>query len=234
MTQKIKGLARRIDWALVLPLLLIAFALLLYNTNADLYVDGKPEPETSILADTAALVAINTEARLEQLDAAFMPNRLISVEEHDHSYEHWFGPHGTPVAEATIAVSMGTTTQTFQLASGNDQYGAWLQILGSSDTPHVAGKASFQIHGILISAVQRATSAHVIQIGFGDSGAAALSADDVLEVPYKPSAASLRSAPIFVQTEEAVAGTKVWARARAIGQASGTLDFYFGLHEGSI
>ena len=150
---------------------------------------------------------------------------------HHHSYEHWFGLATAPDAELHRADIIGTTTTAFQMDGGNDTWGSWLQILGSGDTPHVAGEVHYDLHKLSFVAVERANAIHLIQVAFGASGAAALSAHTVTEKVLKPQTVQGSETILTLQIRRQDAGTKAWIRQWVVGQNTGTSDFFLGLHE---
>ena len=157
--------------------------------------------------------------------------RVAEVERHVHSNERWLGLAGSPSGEVHVADPMGTTVAPFQADAGNNTWGTWLQILGSGDTPVGAGNAYYDLHRLMIVAVERSNSTHLVQLAYGTSGAAALTAGTYNEFVYKPSSATAEETPIVVQMRRAAAGTKGWLRVFVPTQNTGTFDFWIGLHE---
>lgn len=153
------------------------------------------------------------------------------VDNHLHSYERWFGAAVTPDAEIHVADRIGTSVTAFQADAGDDDWGAWLQLLGSSDTPSAAGKALFDFHRIFISAVERSNYTHFLQIAYGADGDSALAAGNYTEIVYKPASAAAEETPVVIQGQRQAAGTKVWIRVFVPTQNTGTVDFWVGLHE---
>lgn len=104
-----------------------------------------------------------------------------------------------------------------------------MQVLGSDDTPAVVGKTHFDPHQVIVEDVEAAAT-YFVQMGRGDSGAAALAAGTYTEFVY--AAANNKSTEIvLVQTGRAPAGSKLWARCKAPGQNTAWMDFYIGIHE---
>ena len=60
--------------------------------------------------------------------------RTAEIETHMHSRGSWFGMAITPTA-THLADRIGPLVQPFQLDAGNEDWGAWVQVLGSDDTP---------------------------------------------------------------------------------------------------
>jgi hypothetical protein len=68
--------------------------------------------------------------------------RVADVERHLLNWERWMGLAAVPVGETHRADSITDNPDPFQADAGNDDWGAWLQILGSSDTPVIAGNVA--------------------------------------------------------------------------------------------
>jgi hypothetical protein len=160
-----------------------------------------------------------------------LPYILAEIETHLHGYERWFGLATAPVGETHRADRIGAGVAAFQADAGNNTWGAWLQILGSTDTPDGAGMARYDMHRFMFTAVERSTSVHFVQVAFGASGAAALAAGTYTEFVFKPQSATAEETPVNTQEHPQPAGTKAWLRVLVPGQNTGTMDFYLGLHE---
>jgi len=156
--------------------------------------------------------------------------QLYEAERHLHNWERWFGLAGTPDGEVHRADRIGTTSTVFQADAGDDTWGNWLQILGSDDTPADSGNTKYDLHRIIVNATER-TGAHFVQIAFGASGAAALTAGDYTEFVFSPGTPQKVPGPVDIIDRRKAAGTKAWLRVWVPGQSTGTMDFYIGLHE---
>lgn len=151
--------------------------------------------------------------------------RVHEIERHFHNYEQWYGAAASPSAEAHIADRIAKDIAAFTIDAGNDAFGAWVQILGSSDTA-----LKFDLHRLMITDVERDAAVHFVQIGFGTSGAQALTDGTYTEFVYKPQATNTEETPVDIISRRQAAGTKVWARVLAFDADTGTVNFYFGLH----
>jgi hypothetical protein len=162
-------------------------------------------------------------------------NRLYELERHFHNYERWFGlaitPSATHKADRIGKTESGGAEAPFQIDAGNDDWGAWVQLLGEDDTPAVAGNVKWDIHRLMIVDSERDTATYFVQVGFGASGVAALAANTYTEVVYRAIASGNEETPIELMTRRQANDTLCWARCFCIGQNTGTLDFYVGLHE---
>ena len=156
--------------------------------------------------------------------------RVHEIERHFHSYERWMELAAVPVGETHRADAAGTGAGVFQVDAGNDDWGSWLQILGSSDTPVISGSVKFDLHRIQITSAER-NAPYVLQIAFGATGAAALTAGAYIESVFSPASNLVDSGPVDVQSRRITAGTKAWARCICPGQDTAKLDFTIGIHE---
>jgi len=157
---------------------------------------------------------------------------VTELEDHSHNYEVWMEKAAVPAGETNIADQIGTVggLGAFQVDAGNNTWGAWVQILGSADTPVRTGKTQFDLHRIIVEAAER-NETYYFQIGFGASGAAALAAEEIAEAVLEPLTNQVDSGPLVMRSEPADSGTKAWARCMCPGQDTATLDFYFGFDE---
>ena len=155
--------------------------------------------------------------------------RLEEVEKHFHSAGSWFGAAATPAGETHIADRVGPAIAAFALDAGDDDWGAWVQILGSDDTPARGTNAYFDPHLIVVTSTER-TLPYFIQFSRGDSGAAGLSAGTYTEFVLD-FVTNKGGTIVPVQTGRAPAGDKLWARCLCPGQNTAAMSFYIGLHE---
>ena len=159
--------------------------------------------------------------------------RTHEIEKHFHNSEDWFGQHASPSGEVTIANDITTgPLSPFQIDAGTNTWGAWVQILGSGDTPPAARPTmvKFDLHKIGVVDSETNGIHCFIQIAYGASGAAALDAGAYTTISYTTVEAKATEAAVLFMMPRVTAGTKVWARIMALGAETMTLDFYFGLH----
>ena len=155
--------------------------------------------------------------------------RIHELERHFHSGARWFEAATVPAGETHIADSIGDGAGAFRTDAGNDDWGAWVQILGSSDTPVKTGMVKFDPHQFIIENSERAFT-HFIQVTRGASGAAGFAAGTYTEFIYSATVQKDTSI-IKMQSGRAPVESKLWARCKCPGQNTGWLDFYFGIHE---
>jgi hypothetical protein len=158
------------------------------------------------------------------------------IEQHLHGDERWYGKAVTPAGETHIADLITAYTNThivapFQLDAGNENWGAWVQLLGSSDTPMEAGKTMFDFHKILITAAEQTLAPTFIQMAVGTSGAAGLTAKTYTTIGYHTAVNHGSQGAVSFMLKRHTVGTKCWGRTLSIGKNTGTIDFYIGLHE---
>lgn len=154
--------------------------------------------------------------------------KVHEIEKHFHSMERWLGAAAVPSGETHVADTDSMTA--FQLDAGNDTWGAWVQIMGSSDSPVIAGMAKIDMHRIMVTDVQEKKVITRIQLAGGASGAAALAAGDYTEILVTPDNDGKQD-PYDIMMGRFDAGTKGWARCWVKGTNTGTIDFFIGVHE---
>ncbi len=164
--------------------------------------------------------------RIDGIDTIELAIEVVEV--HLHSRGIWFGAAAVPSGEEHVADTDSMTE--FVADAGNDDWGTWLQVLGSTDTPVETGKTMYDAHRLFIKSVEVANTLYRIQLGCGASGAAALSAGTFTEEPVS-FPANARQSPIHILDLRADSGTKCWVRVWADGANTGTVTFLLGLHE---
>ena len=172
-------------------------------------------------------MTIDLEGRL-----VIIEQDVYEIEHHIHSHEKWLGVAALPSGETHIADRIGPGIIPFALLSGNDDFGNWLQVLGSSDTPIESGMTKVDAHDILVTTTN-STEVFFIQFVIGESAGIAdlISAEDFTEVPYISATNNADSGVEPIINKRIATGTKVWARTICIGQNAKTINFYVGVHE---
>lgn len=158
--------------------------------------------------------------------------RVEEIEKHFHNREKWFGLAAVASGETHVADRMGGGIAPFQLTAGNDDFGSWVQILGSSDTPVQSGMVKFDAHRFIVTDTN-STLPYIIQIVVGESAdiAAKIAAEEFTEAPYVAATNNIDSGISDILTSRVSAGVKVWARVCCIGGNGTTIDLYMGIHE---
>lgn len=159
--------------------------------------------------------------------------KVDTIEKHLHNNEKWFGLAGTPDAELHRADRITLLPSPFRADAGDDDWGSWLQVLGSNDTPVKSGMLKFDFHKVLIHGHERNTNMYVMQMASGESAdlAAKLVSEDFTELTLVTGGGTSEVGAIDFKDIRCDAGDKVWARIWADGQNTGWLDFYIGIHE---
>ena len=154
--------------------------------------------------------------------------RVAEIERHLHSGGRWFGAAAS-ATETHKADRIGTTTSPFQLDGGDNTWGDWVQLFGSDDTPDRAGYAYFDPHQFILTDTENA-SVYFVQVGRGETGAAALTAGTYIEFV---GVATVQKATevVLLQTGRSPAGSLLWGRCWSVGDNTGTIDFFLGIHE---
>jgi hypothetical protein len=159
-------------------------------------------------------------------------NEAEIIESHLHNYEKWFGAFSGAADELHVAERMGSGVLPFTLTAGNDDFGNWVQVLGSEDTPIRQSKTYFDFHRCLITETD-STLPFIIQIVTGESAgiAAKLLSEDFSEIPYIAATNNNDSGIAEMKVERILVGTKVWMRACCIGGNGKVIKLYNGIHE---
>ena len=157
---------------------------------------------------------------------------IYEVKKHIHGNEKLLGVAAAPAGETHVADRVGTSIGPFALLSGNDAYGNWVQVLGSSDTPIEAGKTRIDAHRILVTTTD-STEAFVVQFVVGGSAGigALIAAEDFTEFAYISATNNADAGITDIISKRISTGTKVWARSICIGQDAKTINIYVGVHE---
>lgn len=158
--------------------------------------------------------------------------RVHEIERHLHGNEKWFGVAAVPAGETHVADRIGPAIAAFALLSGNDDFGNWLQVLGSSDLPIEAGMARADAHRVMVTTTD-STDAFFVQFVTGESAdiAAKIAAESYTEFGYISATNNADSGITDEISKRITAGTKVWARCICIGQNAKTINIYVGIHE---
>lgn len=159
-------------------------------------------------------------------------NTVIEIERHLHSPEVWVGKSGDQTGN-----NWGADTLTpFRCISGNGVYGADADdealVIGSDDTPTVAGFVEFDLHRIFIDSVS-VFSAYKLRMCWGSGTlAAAILAGQYSEFMVKfDTVGNVEAAfPMTLQMPALDSGTKIWMQCKNATD-NATVDFFVGLHE---
>lgn len=182
---------------------------------------------TSISDETDKIDGVATDGLLGVSNS--LAYRVHEIERHLHSGARWF--ETASVADPTdhVADEIGSGAGAFTLDSGDQTWGAWVQILGATDTPTVEGKTHFDPHLLSVEDNERAGT-YFIQFARGATGDAGLAAGTYTELALD---LTTRSGGVIipVQTGRAPAASLLWARCMTPAFDTGTIEFYIGIHE---
>lgn len=155
-----------------------------------------------------------------------------AIEKHIHAHEKWFGAAAVASGETHVADRLGPGIAPFALLTGNDAYGNWVQVMGSSDSPIEVGMVLMDAHRILVTTTD-STEAFAVQFVIGESAdiAALIAVEDMTEFAYISATNNADSGISEIKSKRIASGTKVWARAICIGQNAKTINIYVGVHE---
>jgi hypothetical protein len=158
--------------------------------------------------------------------------RIAEIEAHFHNQEKWFGAAASASGETHVADVMGGTIDPFAIVSGASDFGNWVQILGSADTPVVVGNAFFDAHRFLVTTTD-STEPFILQIASGESAglAAKIAAMDYTSAMYIAATNSNDSGVEEIMSSRVPVGEKVWVRVACVGVSTKTINAYFGVHE---
>jgi len=189
-------------------------------------VDAVQVDVTALIADVAA---IQVDVTSVIADLVVIEQETYETEHHLHNRERWFGKLGVQTGtdwgeEASLAP--------YRAISGNGVFGAdpndEALVLGTDDTPAIAGMTRFDAHRLLITAASNATD-WVLRVIYGTGTMAdAESAGQYSDVMVQE---ARKGAPIeIIMTRGTCGSTKVWVRAKNATN-NATIDFFIGIHE---
>lgn len=183
--------------------------------------------------DPVRIVQIVESVAVPDLTIA-VPHSLTYYVEHIHrhlfNWSRWLGLAAVPVGETHRADRIGVGINAFQIDAGNNDWGAWVQILGSADTPITPDMVHYDLHEVFVTAAERIVP-YFIQIAFGETAAGALAAGTYSELIYRADNAAQDKAPVEMIDKHVEVGTKAWARCLCPLQNTATLDFYIQVFE---
>lgn len=158
--------------------------------------------------------------------------KVHEIERHFHGTDKFFGLAAVASGETHVADRVGGSILPFPLTAGNDDFGSWVQILGSSDTPFTPGAVKFDMSKMLTTTTN-STNAFILQFASGESAglAAKIAAEDFTETMHVAATNNADSGIEGVKSPRIVVGEKLWARTCCIDASGSTIAAYFALHE---
>jgi len=175
---------------------------------------------------------MDSVGQLKNAGTSGLFQEILEVEKHIHGHEKWMGVAAVPNGEIHVADRVGPAIAPFALLAGNDAFGNWLQVMGSSDSPIESGKTRMDAHRALVTTTD-STEVFITQFVNGESAdiAAKIAAEDFTEVAYISATNNADAGISEVMSKRILSGTKVWARVICIGQNAKTINLYIGIHE---
>lgn len=173
----------------------------------------------------------NTQSIENKADDIF--DEVEIIETHNHSNERWFEKAAVANGELHVADRIGEGSGSFQIDGGNNNWGAWIQVLGTLDTPTETGKRFFDGHRAEFVSAER-NADYFIQVIPQNTNPNTGGIEDetrITEFVLRPLSVAFDSGPVEIKIVRVPVGTKIWVRTMCDGQDTGTLNFYFGIHE---
>lgn len=159
--------------------------------------------------------------------------RTEIIEHHLHSNERWFEKAASANGELHVADRIGNGSGSFQIDAGNDDWGAWVQILGTNDTPVEVGETKFDSHRFQFVTAERNADyfVQVLKQNTNPNTQGIANTNEITEFVLRPLSNVLDADPLQIRMKRHLAGSKIWVRCICPGQDTGTLNFYPGIHE---
>mgnify|MGYP001024439238 CR=1 FL=1 len=160
--------------------------------------------------------------------------KVEEIERHLHGRERWFGKLAVQTATDWADNNISTP---FRAISGNNAYGTdpndEAQVIGTADTPAIAGNVRYDLHEMLVVA-SSSTTVWKLQVIYGTGTIAdAITAGQYSTTMLKIDAAvgsTPATAHAIMMPRGTCGSTKVWIRGwNATDNA--TIDFFVGWHE---
>lgn len=174
------------------------------------------------------------EAAVDGLEGVYnsLAYRVHEVERHFHGQEKWLGLAVAPSGETHRADVAGPGVLPFSFLSGNNNWGAWVQIVGSDDTPIKPGMLYWDAHSAEVTDAN-GTNPFFVQVAAGESAdlAARVAAMEYTVIPFTAATNQIDSGRFTIMSNRLPTGTKVWARSLCVGANAKTVKAYFGIHE---
>jgi len=183
----------------------------------------------SILDSTDQLVNVSAPG----LGAAIgsVAYTVAEIEKHFHTRERWLGIRSPQTATQWAAKGV---TNPYVATSGNNTWGAAIQLIGTGDTPTIPDMTMFDPHRILVVGVSHDTQ-YLMRISYGPGTQAdAITANQYSEIMVKfDSLNPQQSAGIPFDIKfprQNVGYDKLWAECWNATNLA-TASFFIGIHE---
>lgn len=147
------------------------------------------------------------------------------AEHHIHVRERWLSKLASPAGGHTAEQGMSP----FVVASGDNTWGAYVQLLDINDTPTIPGYKYYDFRRLMLVDAS-VTSPYRVRFLYGsttpEDALAALSYTDFV---YEADATNKYSRPVEVSMVRLPVGTKLWASCWNATNGA-TIDFFIGGH----
>ncbi len=185
------------------------------------YTYSKTEID-AIKVDTEGLQVSVTQ------DSTVIQEIIDHLDEHDHG-KHWLMSKKALQTGTSKADSLALSFYDFELTAAADStYGTPVQLLGPADTPVVAGFALFDVHEVVITAVN-SNELYKMRIAWGATSAAAVAAGDYTDLwvwSDTTNPQNVSNSGLEVQAPTLAAGTLLWVSiANAAGAQTMSMKF---------
>lgn len=216
------------------------------------WLNGKPvgnATETSVLANKAVLGALTDAGALTKDTATLVALARKSAKEawetehHFHNAQLGFGVAAVPAGETHIADRVGTGAAGAEagplvLDAGNDDWGTWTQVMGSSDTPpsEIPTATHYDMRFLKVVNSEDDDQRYMLQFVVQEDAPAddPGSGDYFTETEFFIHAAAVQGDPtmpiIEITNYRCPVATKMWARIRAPNVNTSTVSFYLYGH----
>jgi len=173
---------------------------------------------------------------LQTADVSAVMAEVTEIEKHLHNRERWFGK----LAVQTATDWAENNLSPFRAISGANDYGSdpndEALVLGTADTPTIAGNTRYDMHDIFVVAASSDTvykMRFVYGVGtMADAIAAGQYSTTMIKID--PAVQSSPSVVHAIMMPRGICGaTQVWVQAWNVTD-NATIDFFVGIHEYAV
>lgn len=156
---------------------------------------------------------------------------LLKIDMESHTPFDLLGLHASPSFPATAADA--DTMTPYVLTGGSDDWGPWLLMIGSGDTPFRTSKETYDVHELLLSSVSTASFGR-IQLGWDATTSTLLVANETYSsVGFEPEGVGANVGVGFVNINmpDVDDGTLLFGRCWIDGENGATVSVFLHIHE---
>jgi hypothetical protein len=148
------------------------------------------------------------------------------AEHHVHGRERWLSKLAVPAGGKVAEYGMIP----FILTSGDNTWGAHVQLLDVNDTPSIPGFKFFDFHRVFVMNVD-STATYRVRFAYGTgTSAEAITALQYTDFIYRVNATNSDRGPVEVMTPRLLVGTKMWGSIWCDGLDAKTMSLVLGGH----